>query len=132
MDGVIYAQHNPQGHGIDLYGIRFVGNRIHLYRIEVKGGRAPRLSTPSSGIQTGRGWTLNAIDKMLDNERLRNLLMSRLQITDVSQLRTRLRRAPSSLVVHASAFLGLIGRQVGGLRSRGRGYAPTIHRIGRR
>ena len=131
MDSVIYGQYNPQGHGVDLFGIRIVGDRVHLYRIEVKGGRAPRLGTPASGTQMGRGWTLNAIDRMMENGRIRNLLMNRLGVTTDAQLRARLRRAPARVVVHASAFLGLLGRQVGGLRSRNR-YAPTIHRVGRR
>jgi len=131
MDHLIQGKYNRSGHGIDFIGIKIRGNRLYVYRIEVKGGIAPRVHSTLSGTQTGRGWTLNAIDRILGNEQITNLLMNRLNITDPSLLRTRLRRAPSFIIAHSSAYLGALGRRLGGLRSRGGSYAPELITVGR-
>lgn len=135
MDHVIYGQYNGSGHGMDLIGFRVhpETNVVYVYRVEVKGGIAPDLGRTTRGMQTGQAWTSNAIQKMMDNARLRGLIETRLGYNIGDSLNNaavrqyilrRLREAPSFVVAHSSAFLGRLGASLGGMRSRGSAHAP--------
>lgn len=138
FDHVIRGNHTGN-QGVDFWGIKVEKpGRLILYRVEVKGGVLPTLPYRTSGIQTGRDWTLNAIEKTIGNEQLSNLLADKLQLRrdskgniDIARLRRRLRDAPNVIIVHKRALLSSlgwhvgIGHQVGGLRSRGGKYAPN-------
>jgi hypothetical protein len=135
MDHVIYGQYNRSGHGIDLIGFRIHPETgvIYMYRIEVKGGRAPDLGRTRRGPQMGREWTANAIQQMMDHPRLRGLIERKLGYTVGAsatdpvirqRILRRLRTAPSFVVAHSTAFLGRLGATLGGMRSRGSAHAP--------
>ncbi|WP_343670562.1 DUF4157 domain-containing protein [Chitinophaga sp.] len=134
MDHVIYGQYNRSGHGIDLIGFRIHPETgvIYMYRIEVKGGRAPDLGRTRRGPQMGQEWTANAIQQMMDHPRLRGLIERKLGYSVGAsadpairqRILRRLRTAPSFIVAHSSAFLGRLGATLGGMRSRGSVHAP--------
>lgn len=74
MDHVLPGQFRGV-HGIDLFAFRHQGNRVYVYRIEVKGGSEAALKRLVTGeLQTSRGWTQYAVDgllKELENDPVR-------------------------------------------------------------
>lgn len=131
MDSVIYGQYNPQGHGVDLFGIRIVGNRLDFLTASKSRGAGARRSARQPAVPRWRAWLDPQCHRPDDGERAHPEPVYARGSRHHAQLRARLRRAPARVVLHASAFLGFVGPQVGGLRSRNRD-ARLIHRVGRR
>jgi len=105
MDHVIPGQYNPSGHGIDLFAFRRdQSGRLTIWRIEVK-GIGSEIKTTSSGIQTGAGWTRNAIRQGLRNPALREELMRATNIRNVARLERRLLEARSVLIAPRRAVV---------------------------
>ena len=71
MGDVIPGQHNPSGHGIDMFGFSFKDGKVKIYIIEVKGGKYPKLESRIAGRQMDNGWIEDAIDRALKNKELR-------------------------------------------------------------
>jgi hypothetical protein len=135
MDHVIHGQYNGSGHGIDIFAMRYNQDTgvMYMYRIEVKGGIAPDLGRTRRGMQTGGEWTSNAIQKTMENPRLRGLLERRFgyavgeSLTNPAvraHILRRLRTAPSFIIAHNTAYLGRLGASLGGMRSHGSPHAP--------